>query len=79
MTAMNTFLIMTRKTDGDLHVTSSEIWPVKEENKMELRDARMTTIRWMCGVKVNNKLFVRKYDDIITTLQFKRLQLCDPV
>ena len=36
-----------------MHV--SEIWPMKIEHELKLNRTEMSMIRWMCGVKLNEK------------------------
>jgi len=33
-----------------------EIWPVRKENEVALQWAKMRMIRWMCGIKVKDRL-----------------------
>jgi len=30
----------------------SETWPVRKENEVALQLAKMTRVRWMCGIKL---------------------------
>jgi len=34
----------------------SETWPVRKENKVALRQAEMRMVRWMCNVKVKDRV-----------------------
>ena len=34
----------------------SETWPVRKENVMALQRAEMRMVRWMCGVKLQDRL-----------------------
>jgi len=34
----------------------SEIWPVRKENKVALQRAEMRMVRWMCGVKLQDRV-----------------------
>ena len=34
----------------------SETWPVRKENELALQRAEMRMIRWMCNVKVKNRV-----------------------
>jgi len=34
----------------------SEIWPVRKENKVALQRAEMRMVRWMCNVKVKDRV-----------------------
>ena len=34
----------------------SETWPVRKENVVALQRAQMRTVRWMCGVKLKDRL-----------------------
>ena len=33
----------------------SETWPMKVENELEMNRTEMSMIRWMCGVKLNER------------------------
>jgi len=58
----------------------SETWPVRKENKVALQRAEMRMVRWMCGVKLQDRVPSKGLrqrlglDDIISVLQQKRLQ-----
>ena len=34
----------------------SEIWPVKKENQVALQQAEMRMVRWMCGLKLQDRI-----------------------
>jgi len=34
----------------------SETWPVRKENEVALQRAEMRMIRWMCGVKLQDRI-----------------------
>jgi len=57
----------------------SETWPVRNENEMALQWAEMTMVRWMCGVKLQDRVpskglrDIIRLDDIISELQQNRL------
>ena len=34
----------------------SETWPMKVEHELKMNRTEMNMIRWMCGVKLNEKL-----------------------
>jgi len=34
----------------------SETWPVRKENEVALQRAEMRMVRWMCNVKVKDRL-----------------------
>ena len=34
----------------------SEIWPVRKENEVALQRAEMRMVRWMCNVKVKDRV-----------------------
>jgi len=34
----------------------SETWPVRKENVVALQRAEMRMVRWMCGVKLKDRL-----------------------
>ena len=36
--------------------TGSETWPVRKENVVALQRAEMRMVRWMCGVKLKDRL-----------------------
>jgi len=33
----------------------SETWPIRKENEVALQQAEMILVRWMCGVKLQDK------------------------
>jgi len=33
----------------------SETWPVRKENEMALQRAEVRMVRWMCGIKLNDR------------------------
>jgi len=57
----------------------SEIWPVRKENEVALQRAEMSMVRWMCNVKVKDRVPSKELrerlgiHDIILTLQQNRL------
>ena len=58
----------------------SETWPVRKENVVELQRAEMRMVRWMCGVKLKDRLPSKELrerlgvDDIALILQQNRLR-----
>ena len=60
-------------------VHESETWPVRKENLMALQRAEMRMVRWMCGVKLKDRLPSKELrerlgiDDIALVLQQNRL------
>jgi len=56
-----------------------EMWPVRKENEMALQREEMRIIRWMCDVKVIDRVPSKEMrerlgiDDIISVLQQNRL------
>ena len=58
----------------------SETWPVRKKNKVALQRAEMRMVRWMCGVKLQDRVPCKELrgrlglDDIISVLQRNRLQ-----
>jgi len=58
----------------------SETWPVRKENEVALQQAEMRMVRWMCNVKVKDRVPSKELierlgtDDIILILQQNRLQ-----
>jgi len=36
-------------------VHGSETWPIKVEHELKLNRTEMSMIRWMCGVKLNER------------------------
>ena len=52
----------------------SETWPIKKENEMALQRAEMRMVRWMCGVKLQDRVPSKELrgrlelDDIISVL-----------
>ena len=57
----------------------SETWPVRKENEAVLQRAEMRMVRWMCGVKLQDRIPSKGLkerlglDDIISVLQQNRL------
>ena len=58
----------------------SETWPVRKENMVALQRAEMRIVRWMCGVKLKDRLPSKelrerlRIDDIALVLQQNRLR-----
>jgi len=58
----------------------SETWPIKKENEVALQQAEMRMVRWVCGMKLQDRVpskGLRKrqgLDDIISVLQQNRLR-----
>jgi len=58
----------------------SETWPVRKENVVALQRAEMRMVRWMCGVKLKDRLLSKELrerlgvDDIPLVLQQNRLR-----
>jgi len=58
----------------------SETWPVRKENEVALQRLEMRMVRWMCNVKVKDRVPSKELgerlgiDDIILILQQNRLQ-----
>jgi len=58
----------------------SETWPVRKENKVALQWAEMRIVRWMCDVKVKDRVPSKELkerlgiDDIVLVLQQNRLR-----
>jgi len=56
----------------------SETWPVREESEVALQRAQMRLVRWMCNVKVKDRVPSKELrerlavDDIILILQQNR-------
>jgi len=57
----------------------SETWPVRKENVVAIQQAEMRMVRWMCGVKLKDRLPSKELrerlgvDDIALLLQQNRL------
>jgi len=57
----------------------SETWPVRKENVVALQRAEMRMVRWMCGIKLKDRLPSKELrerlgvDDIALILQQNRL------
>jgi len=58
----------------------SETWPVRKDNKVALQRAEIRMVRWMCNVKVKDRVPSKRklrerlgIDDIILILQQNRL------
>ena len=41
----------------------SETWPMKVEHELKMNRTEMSMIRWMCGVKLNER---KKSEELIT-------------
>ena len=58
----------------------SETWPVRKENEVALERAEMTMVRWLCRVKLQDRVPSKELrgrlglHDIISVLQQNRLQ-----
>jgi len=58
----------------------SGTWPVRKENEVALQQAKMRMVRWMCGVKLQDRIPSKGLrerlglDDIILVLQQNRLR-----
>jgi len=58
----------------------SETWPVRKENEVALQRAEMRMVRWMCNVKVKDRVPSKELretlgiEDIILILQQNRLR-----
>jgi len=58
----------------------SETWPVRKENEVALQRTEMRMVRWMCNVKVKDRVPSKELrerlgtDDIILILQQNRLR-----
>ena len=58
----------------------SETWPVRKENVVALQRAEMRMVRWMCGIKLKDRLPSKQLrerlgvDDIALILQQNRLR-----
>jgi len=52
-----------------------DTWPVRKENEVALQRAEMRMVRWMCGMKLQNRIPSKGLgerlglDDIISVLQ----------
>jgi len=60
--------------------SGSETWPVRKENEVAFQRAEMRMVRWMCNVKVKDRVPSKELrerlgiDDIILILQQNRLR-----
>jgi len=58
----------------------SETWPVRKENAVALQREEMRMVRWMCGIKLNDRFPSKDLrdrlgiDDIVLVLQQNRLR-----
>ena len=58
----------------------SETWPVRKENVVALQGAEMRMVRWMCGIKLKDRLPSKELrerlgiDDVVLVLQQNRLR-----
>jgi len=63
----------------------SETWPIRKENEVALQRAEMRMVKWMCGVKLQDRASSKGLrerlglDDIILVLQQTRLRWYGPV
>ena len=63
LTLSNWKRILVKKQKGKVYATcvksclmhGSETWPMKVEHELKLNRTEMSTIRWMCGVKLNER------------------------
>jgi len=57
----------------------SETWPIRKENEVALQRAEMRMVRWMCGVKLQDRVASKGLrdrlglDDVISVPQHNRL------
>jgi len=57
----------------------SETWPIRKENEVALQRAEMGIVRWMCGIKLKDRVPSKELrerlglDNIILVLQQNRL------
>jgi len=42
----------------------SETWPMKVENELKLNHTEMNMIRWMCGVKLNERKKIEELREV---------------
>jgi len=55
----------------------SETWPIRKEHEVALQRAEMRIVRWMCGIKLQDKVPSKglrerlRLDDIVLVLQQK--------
>ena len=52
----------------------SETWPMKVEHELKLNRTEMSMIRWMCGVKLNER---KKSEELKRTLRIRTSQFDD--
>jgi len=58
----------------------SETWPIRKENEVALQRAEMRMVRWMCGVKLQDRIPSKRLrvrlglDDVVSVLQRNRLR-----
>ena len=58
----------------------SETWPIRKKNEVALQRAEMRIIRWMCGIKLRDRVWGKGLreklglNDIISVLQQNRLR-----
>jgi len=66
-------------------IDGSQTWPVRKENEVALQQTEMGMVRWMCGVKLQDRVPSKGLrerlglDDIISVLQQNRLRWCEHV
>jgi len=57
----------------------SKTWPIRKKNEVAIQRAEMRMVRWMCGIKVQNRVLSKGFrerlglDDIISVVQQDRL------
>jgi len=62
-----------------------ETWAVRKENQVALQRAEMRMLRWMCGVKLQDRVPSKELrgrlelEDIISVLQWNRLRCYEHV
>ena len=58
----------------DKAIHGSETWPMKVEHELKMNRTEMSMIRWMCGVKLNDR---KKSEELKRTLRIGTSQFDD--
>ena len=67
---------------GDCMLYESETWSLKREHELALHRTEMRIIRWMCGVKLRNKLScsaLRQWLEIEDIIKWSKEIDCDGI
>ena len=61
----------------------SETWPMKVEHELKMNRTKMSTIRWMCGAKLNERKKSEELRELlglepVSLMTKKKLRECEP-